>query len=548
MSNPNATSQRITAFALIGLLAGVLLLLGGWVVYSSLIPNVEEKNVELQVGSGKTLEVGVQSLLPLPWKVQLEATPETKDALRVTLEKPQVNSGSTTPVILSAPAETPPGEYQVILRTRLGRLSRTASLAVTVKPRPGSLDVHFGKKGLVLLDMGVDRIARVKALKDGKILVYAWEPAFPDDLMLEDRPFDERVVKAVRLNADGSKDLSFGKGGMLRFKAPGKVIDVRLDEDELHLLVAVETQGGLFRTYRNTKLTIHRYNFDGSLESKTPWENYLTDSKGRRFKVGSWKSPNPNYQACQITRLLSDGTVDSEFGNNGVYRSPVPADKDLYGWDCDEVMLDGDQIVYTEMRQKDMAEYQSTLRLVRLTAQGKLDPAFGGEGRSSPIKHKSIVDDMQMWPGVGGLFNTPQRYIIHSTYENALLAFTKQGERDLGFGNWGELRISSEDKTIQKLQQMSSGEMVLLGNSNQFQLPSRLLTDGTMVDYDPPTPQSEFSENKVFGMEYVNQDAQGRLLVVGLVGPKEEEDDAIAPEPIKESGLKTDVYVIRMYP
>ncbi len=185
----------------------------------------------------------------------------------------------------------------------------------------GTLDGHFGTAGFRAIDAGGtdDSAAAMAFQSDGKIVLAGWTRnpgnANPTGLLL------------TRINADGSRDPSFGNNGIVQtdvLGSGGEATSMVVQSDDRIVVAGSVTVNG------NTNFVLARY--------------------------------------------LPDGALDSSFGNNGIGTFDVARDKDVLL----DVGLEPDgSIVAAGFSQIQGNSYPI---LLGLQPDGQLDPDFGTSG------------------------------------------------------------------------------------------------------------------------------------------------------------------------
>ena len=223
---------------------------------------------------------------------------------------------------------------------------------------------------------------------DGKILLGGYFTSFDRDNNCN------TANRIIRLNSDGSRDLTFNTGDAF----DSNVYSIVVQPDGKILV------GGRFVTYNgNDAYYIIRLNSNGSIDSSfhigndsVSFDNYVniiklqSDGKiicGGNFTVYSGVSQN------YITRLNSNGTLDTTFQigngfNNVVYAIGLQSDgKIIVGGDF--IYFDNNDLVYGN--------------IVRLNINGTLDTYFG-YGLDNPVYSITIQSNDKIL--VGGDFVT----------------------------------------------------------------------------------------------------------------------------------------------
>ncbi|MBL0311086.1 MAG: hypothetical protein IPP77_15910 [Bacteroidetes bacterium] len=149
-----------------------------------------------------------------------------------------------------------------------------------------------------------------------------------------------------------------------------------------------------------------------------------------------------SYDRFLVAQYNNDGTLDSEFGDNGI--TLIDGTGYLYGF---EVQSDGKLILIGEF----YSSGQSDFGIVRLDATGSLDTTFGLDGRTV-INFGTIANPTILttdFPTYCQILNDGKILIGGSTnsttyqgYEFALAKLDQDGKLDITFGNEGKLITS----------------------------------------------------------------------------------------------------------
>ena len=290
----------------------------------------------------------------------------------------------------------------------------------------GEIDTSYGNEGIVLLDFADDQPEMMKTQADGKAVIVSTGEENGDD-----------VIEVYRVNTDGSLDTSFGIGGMtvlqdttrltaqsLVIQADGRIVVGGRSGADL-ILARLGTDGALDTSFGLNRYTgfsngrgltalamqgdniigtggdytngIRTYRFfsdgtrdltfglGGVAESNLNWAfTYATDvavQPDNRIVVtaGQSDSGSPDFA---IERYNPDGTLDSTFGNAGTSRVDVGTSEFLYSV---ELQSDGKITVAGTSRDFDWTYMQ--FRVVRLNANGSVDPSFGNDGVATTWFH-----------------------------------------------------------------------------------------------------------------------------------------------------------------
>jgi uncharacterized delta-60 repeat protein len=271
---------------------------------------------------------------------------------------------------------------------------------VRYKPN-GSLDTGFGGKapdvpGTVTTDIGgADDDAFAVALQpDGKIVAAGQT--------FNGSNYDFALV---RYNVNGSLDTTFGAGG-------GSETPIGAHDDVAEA-VALQPDGKIVAAgYSNSSTTgdnfaVVRYNANGFPDSSFGTNGKVTTSLGSSTDralavavqadgkvVAAGFSSNGANDDFAVVRYNANGSLDTTFGTGGKETIPLGSADDV----AFAVALQPDgKIVLAGKSEK--ASAADEIGVVRLNANGSLDPGFGSGGKViAPIGTDGIADSVALQP------------------------------------------------------------------------------------------------------------------------------------------------------
>lgn len=249
--------------------------------------------------------------------------------------------------------------------------------AVTRHDRDGTLDAGFGNGGKLATAVSAgteaDDARAVAVQADGMIVVAGSATGATTDL----------DFALVRYQADGSLDAAFGNAGKVVTDIGGSTdrIQAIAIQADGKIVVAGETYSG---TASGSDFAIARYNADGTLDAAfgnggkvvTPIKSFsgrdvvytvllqTVDGEQRIVAVGGEGD-------FLLARYRANGMLDTTFGTDGKIVGLFGA---TIGSANAALLLPDNRIVVAGMIQNDFA-------LVRLSANGALDPSFAAAGQ-----------------------------------------------------------------------------------------------------------------------------------------------------------------------
>jgi uncharacterized delta-60 repeat protein len=254
----------------------------------------------------------------------------------------------------------------------------------------------------------LDAMEGVAVQSDGKIVV-AGHTSTPKSI------FDDFVV--ARFNADGSKDTSFGTGGMT-------ITDFAGLTDQAHG-VAIQPDG---------KIVVAGFATRGSVT--------FADAD------------------FAVVRYMSDGTLDGSFGSGGKITTNIAGPADF----ANAVALQSDGRIVVVGRVAPDGGSNPDFGVVRYLTDGRLDPSFATTSFDFfGVKESDIAEDVVIQPDgkivVGGSARSA------GTNRFALARMNPDGTFDKGFGTGGLVNttFSGQNDFAHALALQADGKIVVAG-------------------------------------------------------------------------------------
>ena len=282
-------------------------------------------------------------------------------------------------------------------RTALGCVFAAAGSLVLLTglagAAPGDLDPTFGNGGRALVAVApYGASSQSSALQaDNKVVMVGTNfqmapppppPAPPTRAQLEDEDFF-----AVRLDANGAVDPSFGSSGIVRTP-----IDLDPGARDVARGVAVGPDGSIvvvgdaWRANFDSDVAFVRYTPAGELDASFSGDGIQTVDLGPQ-DIGYDTVVQPDgkivavattstYDGFEVVRLNPDGSPDQSFGSGGIVRTPIG--NPSLGDESLAVALDGGRIVVGG--DADSGTGAGDFAVVRYLSEGQPDPSFGSGG------------------------------------------------------------------------------------------------------------------------------------------------------------------------
>ena len=311
----------------------------------------------------------------------------------------------------------------------------------------GSLDQTFGVNGLVETHLNYDEAHAQAGLlqPDGKIVVagYAWSGANYD-------------FAIIRYTSDGKRDLTFGMGGVVLTDFDGR--DDKVNSLALHSNGNIIAGGSIeeinffemdaaFACYDQNGSLVNNFGSDGkvicNISESGLWQSIhslVIQSDGKILAGGYTEHHelmSDDYtEAFLLLRLLSNGTLDPNFGDAGIIKTLIG--EHSIG---KSVAVDGSGRILMLGKASLTSGGPDAMALVRYDSDGTLDENFGNQG--IVITTFDNVDD------VGNcLLIQPDQKILAAgvtattsgtTLNFALARYHTNGTMDISFGSGGKI-------------------------------------------------------------------------------------------------------------
>jgi uncharacterized delta-60 repeat protein len=259
----------------------------------------------------------------------------------------------------------------------------------------GQLNSSFGTEGKLFLDLPGqhEMITRLHPLPDGKIMVAGnvfYGPSYPYP--------DSTSIFIGRLLEDGSVDESFGNNGFIyksRYACPSSILgDLQVYPDGAFLLTTETYNPYPGLQYPEgpceTSIYVSRFLPDGTIDvafgeagttdvtTTAGWGKALGIYEDGKIVVAGLTSDGltmPNYTT--VARLLPNGTPDSTFANNGVFKEFIFS-PDIDPANPVDLVVRGDEVLVGFSA----TEYRAYLSfgVLCLNSEGQRNTNFGGNG------------------------------------------------------------------------------------------------------------------------------------------------------------------------
>ncbi|MCG2610692.1 T9SS type A sorting domain-containing protein [Flavobacterium sp. SM15] len=323
-----------------------------------------------------------------------------------------------------------------------------------------------GGGGTLPLYTGYDTSKDITLLADGKYLI------------LVDTP----IPSIRRHTADGNVDLSFGIDGV-----------VTLPSDDYSYKMIVQNDSKIIIS---GNATIKRLNADGSLDNTfgtngivnlydttTGEINFIDNihllSNGQILVAFDYDNLTDSFSTISfgMTRLNTDGTIDSSFGTNGLFTTRFNSDEASFSEYPREIIVqsDGKIIALGVTYNATASPVLYNMCAFRVTSNGTLDTTFGTNGKTDlqlgttnhPYASQILSDD---------------KFLVSSRLgtDTKTFKFTANGQPDTAFGTNGIANDVTGTFNFTALSLQSDGKFIKAGSKNSQVSISRYNADGSV--------------------------------------------------------------------
>lgn len=345
------------------------------------------------------------------------------------------------------------------MKNRFFTIALVFSAMTVFAQTTGVNDPKSGKTGIVITSLSAtnDEVKAMAIQKDGKIVVAGCS---------------NTDFAIVRYKQDGALDEGFGKGGIVTTSLRGG--------DDCTTAIAIQDDGKILAagtSYNGTSkdFALLRYNTNGKLDSSFGKEGMVINSiqtgddnasgiaiqkDGKIVIAGS--SNNGASNDFALTRHDANGKLDNSFGKNGILVTSLQTgNDDLAGFILEP---DGKMLVSGSSNNGKSNDFA----LIRYSANGTLDPAFGKGG----IVLTSLGNGND--DGSGFALQKDGKILVAGSSDNgtskdfAIVRYNANGTLDASFGKNGIVlnSVQAGDDKATGLTILKDGKILVLGTSN----------------------------------------------------------------------------------
>ncbi len=313
----------------------------------------------------------------------------------------------------------------------------------------GSLDNTFGTNGIKIMLPFSDydnNVFDAKLLDDGKILICGYLFGGADDWM----PF------LMKLNSDGSYDTDFGNGGYQSYQYEAVAVTETMNIQEDGKII---TAG--YISNPSDKAIVMRYNTDGQPDNSFGTNGYVIFNAPNSFStnavtsaiqadgkiivagfaVDNTNSSNKGF----VTRLNTDGSTDTEFGENGFFIADMG---DGHDFTVDlKIHSNGKIFVGGHSWIRNLPILQYDFCMLRLNNDGTLDQTYGDNGIASIRNNEGGNYSRDFIISENGSVYAVSDYIddLTNIRNITIFSFDQNGLANSNFGNNGVVSLDIDE-------------------------------------------------------------------------------------------------------
>ena len=347
----------------------------------------------------------------------------------------------------------------------------------------GQLDASFGTGGKVITDLGGDETARSVNLTNEKKIIAAG--------------YSSSGFCLIRYNAFGKIDSSFGTNGIATtdFNGDGGICFASVIQTD-GKIVAVGTSSGNF--------VIVRYNANGKIDKTfgvkgiliaDPAKNGYNSAQAVRLQsdgkiVVTGYSGYFGTRRFLVTRINTNGTLDSTFGRNGKRYTDFT---NFFGLDnlawALAITATGKIYAGGQSTGEETGNYDE-FSIARYKTNGKLDKTFSGDG-------KVLTDFDGFDDGINAILPMPNGKVIaigtlYAPNLTGIIRYNIDGSPDASFGTNGKLTTNYKRPTAAILQ--DNGKYLVAANDEftvvRYKADNNPLTAGPAIAEVNKAPSS----------------------------------------------------------
>lgn len=327
----------------------------------------------------------------------------------------------------------------------------------------GGLDTSFGNGGTVQTDIAGDSDMAISIAQqtDEKLLVAGM-------FKIQGLPFPS----ISRFNLNGALDTSFGNNGVTIFNGSGY-------EDQYYNIVLSQNDGkiiagGSFFLNANEQYVVHRFLDDGSIDTNFGNNGELIIFPENIFKgdlalldddslLAVGRIYESGINKVGLKKYMPNGMLDTSFGNNGVVVTEVGNESNAALKVA--VAQDNTIVVLANSRNNGV----SSQVLLRYLPNGALDTTFGDNGIIN------IANDPDFTSSNIALYNNGKIAVVSTFFDyqleritNLISRYLPNGSVDNSFGINGYINPNINNLSISKIEIQQNQRLLVFGELTNF--------------------------------------------------------------------------------
>lgn len=352
----------------------------------------------------------------------------------------------------------------------------------------GTRDTSFNKKGSIpavveVAHSGQGASHGILVQKDGKIVLAGGCSELGSTYQ----------ACLARFNTNGTKDTSFGTDGLTQIKvgvnaeiysvvltpegrmfgagtyAEERAVSGKVVQDRKIAVFAIKPSGGLDLAYNQNsgRPETGMYLAEPIWKPQLDPSQFVINERATSIALQSDKkiivaagSIQKKKDVSVLLRLNADGSLDRQFGDNGIFTVKIPNNADYQSVRVSHIVLDAANKLYVS------GTSDGTGWLARMDTQNQLDSTFNGTGyiQFAPENPNSGINSFAIQPDgaiVTGIAST------RIALGNAMLSvgrFLSNGNYDVTFGNAGLSQFNFEEfpVSVGRLALQPDGKILIL--------------------------------------------------------------------------------------
>lgn len=322
----------------------------------------------------------------------------------------------------------------------------------------GALDTTFGKRGKVITSMPGGDVHSLQSLHNGHILVSG---------------SNGKDAFLMRLDKRGTLDRGFGKRGMVSIDLGSNDDGATVLQADRRGILVLGAWGQDYYPYPPTDRKQFLLNFrpDGSTDSRSPRREMTLEMDGPQLLSGGARIVGDNQVLALFSTSMSgdagrltlarfnvSGGIDSTFAQRGSFTITLKGP--LRGTPLRAIAQpDGKSIILADLATWGKTSYV----LLRMDADGNLDPFFGEEGRVDLGPADSFDEYALALDGAGKIVLAGVDWNLGGSF---VQRFNIDGSSDNSFGDHGLVRLANGPDSPSQVVALPDGKLLVEGSND----------------------------------------------------------------------------------